>query len=333
MGDARGRAPSEAAGREAEHSRDTHRRQDPKNAARGQDHPTGSATEWPLGEVLRASTEFFAKRGGSSPRLEAELLIGGALELTRVELYTHFERPVSGAERELIKSWLRRRSAGEPLHYITGERQFRHLSLKVGPGVLVPRPETELLVQSVIDEVTGARSVVTDLRILDLGTGSGVIALSLAKELPGCRLVAVDSSADALRLAEENVAREQLQSFIELRRGDYFAALAGPEAAVFDVIVANPPYIPAPNIESLAVDVRDWEPRLALDGGSDGLRAYRAIVPAAPDHLKSGGLIAMEIGAEQARSVTDMLREHGFTDVGVARDIAGKDRIVTGRRR
>lgn len=293
---------------------------------------TAAATDWPLGEVLRASTAFFAKRGSPGPRLEAELLIGGALRLTRVELYTHFERPVSGDERELIKSWLRRRSGGEPLHYITGERQFRHLSLKVGPGVLVPRPETELLVQSVIDDVTRAGSTFTGLRVLDLGTGSGAIAISLAKELPGCRVVAVDASVEALRLAEENVAREQLGSFIELRPGDYFDAL-DPEALVFDVIVTNPPYIPAPVIETLAVDVRDWEPRLALDGGPDGLRAYRAIVPAAPDHLKSGGFIAMEIGAEQGQSVTDMLRQHGFDDVGVARDLAGKDRIVTGRRR
>ena len=300
----------------------------PDNANRTSD-PAGKA-EWQLGEVLRASTSFFAKRGSPGARLEAELLVGGALNLTRVELYTHFERPVSRSERELIKSWLRRRSAGEPLHYITGERQFRHLTLRVGPEVLVPRPETELLVQTVIDAVTKTHSSFADLRILDLGTGSGAIALSLAKELPGCRLAAVDCSADALRLAEENIAREQLQGFIELRQGDYFAALATTDAPVFDVVVTNPPYIPAPAIEALAVDVRDWEPRVALSGGADGLDAYRAIIPAAPDHLKSGGLIAMEIGEEQAESVTHILREQAFADVNVQKDLAGKDRIVTG---
>lgn len=286
--------------------------------------------DWQLGDVLRASTAFFAKHGLASPRLEAELLIGEALQLSRVELYTHFERPVSGAEREQIKVWLRRRSAGEPLYYITGERHFRHITVKVGPEVLVPRPETELLVESVIKAVMATRSEFTDVRILDLGTGSGAIALSLAKELPGCRLVAVDRSSDALRLAEENIAREQLQGRIELRQGDYFAALAPDAAPLFDVVVTNPPYISDQAIEELAVDVRDWEPRMALSGGEDGLDAYRAIIPVAPGHLKGDGLIAMEIGEEQAGSVTAILREQGFADVNVEKDLAGKDRIVTG---
>lgn len=277
---------------------------------------------WTVLKLLRWTADYFAGRGIDSPRLDAELLLAEMLGLDRVGLYLNFERPLHADELIVFRERVRRRAAREPLAYILGKTEFWSLPFKVTPAVLIPRPDTELLVEEALPRLTGAA------RVLDVGTGSGALAIALAHERPECRVTAIDLSPAALAVAAENACSNKVAERIDFEPGDLAALPAGP----FDLIVANPPYIPSGELVTLMAEVRDFEPHLALDGGSDGFDAYRALVRQADAVLAPGGWMLVEVGIGQAAAVQEQFAQAGLTEVFVSRDLAGIERVVGGRR-
>ena len=275
-----------------------------------------------LGEVLRLSTAHLERHGSPTARLDAELLLGHALGLGRVELYTGFERPLGEDELAECRELISRRAKREPVAYILGRWGFRGLDLDVDRRVLVPRPETELLVDrclALLDGVAGPA-------VLDVGTGSGAIALALASELPEARVAGCDVSGDALDVARAN--GERLGVEVEWVASDM---LAGVESRRFHLVVSNPPYVAAGEIEALEPEVRDWEPRGATVAGETGLEAIERLVAQAPAALEPGGALVLEVGAGQAAAGAALLEGAGLAGVGRDPDHAGIERIVWGR--
>lgn len=281
---------------------------------------------WTPLRLLEWTTRRFAGAGIDSPRLAAQILLAHALGIDRVQLYVQHDKPLGPDELGRYRELVRRRLAGEPVAYLTGRQEFWSLSLAVDARVLVPRRDTETLVELVLDQVDRA----APLRIADLGTGSGAIALALARELPQARLVATDRSADALAVARENAARLGLADRVELREGDLFGALGGGER--FDVLVSNPPYVASGAIDGLAPEVRR-EPRAALDGGPDGLDHLRRLAAGAAAHLAApGGLVAFEHGFDQGGAVRALIDATGaFQPAATRADLAGQPRVTWAR--
>lgn len=273
-----------------------------------------------IGEVLRRSTAYLAERGSPSARLDAELLLGHALGMDRLRLYTDSERPLTPDELAAARALLARRGRREPLAYITGTRAFRRLTLSVGPGVLVPRPETELLVEWALEVAPAGGAV------LDWGTGSGAIALAVADEGEGLAVTGIDRSAEALEVARAN--GDRLGIAVEWVESDGFAALAGRR---FDVIVANPPYLSEADLEAAPPEL-GYEPRGALVSGPSGLEVIEDICAQAPGHLAPGGHLLVELGQGQAPAVAERMAAAGLTDITTRADLAGIDRAVGGRR-
>ncbi len=268
-----------------------------------------------VGEALDAATDYLASHGVERPRLDAELLLARALGLTRLDLYTQHDRPLTAAERATAREPVRRRGAREPLAYVLGDWGFRRLTLRTDRRALVPRPETEVVVDRCLALLDGVPAP----RILDVGTGSGAIALALADELPGARVSATDASADALALAHENA--ERLGLAVDLVEGDLLAGAAGP----FDLVVSNPPYVAAAELAALEPEVRDWEPRAALvdDGQTERLlEAARGVL---------AGWLVLEVHEGRADEVAGTLRGAGYGTVAVTSDLAGRPRVVEGR--
>lgn len=274
-------------------------------------------------ELIRRTTGYLADKGLPEPRLDAELLLADTLGLKRLDLYLQYDRPLLAEELSALKARLRRRAQREPLQYIAGDAAFRNLRLRVDRRVLIPRPETEVLV----DLVLAWSREHAPLSALDVGTGSGAIALALASEGGSFeRIVATDVSAEALEVARENLLAVSPRASVELRVGPGFGPVAGEQ---FDVIVSNPPYVGRTEISQLDPEVRDWEPPLALFAGEDGLALIRELIAEAPRHLRPAGMLALEIGAGQAASVSRLIRETGrFQEPVVRPDLAGRDRIV-----
>ena len=271
-----------------------------------------------IGEVLRRSTDHLAARGAGRPRLEAERLLAHALGLERVELYMHLDRPLSIAELDGARALVRRRAAGEPLQYVLGEWGFRRLTLRVDGRALIPRPETETLVERCLTLLDGDDAP----RVLDVGAGSGAVALALADEHPGARVTAIDVSEDALSLARENAERTGI--VVELLHHDLFAGLPGDG---WDLVVSNPPYVRDDELASLAGEVVDWEPALALfDQGHT-----EALVREATRALRPGGALAIETHEDGASGVAALLDREGYVAVRTTKDLAGRDRVVEGR--
>jgi release factor glutamine methyltransferase len=281
---------------------------------------------WTVGRVLRWAAEDFAKRGNTTARLDAELLLSRVLGIDRLRLILEANRPLTepelGAYRELIK----RRRAAEPVAYILGEREFYALPIRVDRRVLIPRPDTETLVDVALER-TRDRSMYGSA--LDLCTGSGCVAIAIAKQRPTWKVTATDVDENTAALAWENVLRTGVAHHLRVLLGDLFAAV--PEGERFDLVTANPPYIPSAEIATLDADVRDYEPRRALDGGPDGLDLVRRIVATAPDYLTPGGVLALEIGHDQAERTEALLRERGFRELQRRRDYGGHERVVSGR--
>ncbi|HSJ10439.1 MAG TPA: peptide chain release factor N(5)-glutamine methyltransferase [Longimicrobiales bacterium] len=274
--------------------------------------------------LSRKAADVLAARGVESPRLEAELLVAGLLGIRRLDLYLQHDRPIDGAELERFRAMVRRRLRGEPLQYILGTASFRHLELAVDARVLIPRPETEVLVGAVLEWATsrGRQGAV-----VDIGTGSGAIALSLAKEGAFARVLATDISAGALEVAAANAVRNDLDGAVEFRRGSLFGALQAGER--FDVVVSNPPYIGESERGSLAVEVVAHEPALALFAGPDGLALVGELVTGAPAWLAPGGLLAVEIGAGQGAAVLERVNACGaYAGARIAQDLAGRPRML-----
>lgn len=286
---------------------------------------SASKATWTILEVLQWTTARFQERGLESPRLDAELLAAHAFGLTRVQLYTQFDRPLQAAELATYRELVKRRQGGEPVAYLTGRKEFWSLDLAVDRRVLIPRPDTETAVEEALERL-GA----TDrqgARIADVGTGSGAIALALAKVRPGNEVIACDVSADALAVARGNA--ERLGLAVTFLEGHLTEPLRG--LAPFDLIVANLPYVPAGEISGLAPEVRA-EPWLALDGGADGLALVRTLVAAVPALLAPGGAVVLEIGQGQAAETAALCRAAGLEEVRARADLGGIERVVSGRR-
>jgi release factor glutamine methyltransferase len=272
-----------------------------------------------IGDVLRLSTAHLATKGSETPRLDAERLLAKALGVERIELYMALDRPLDAADLAATRALVLRRATREPLQYVLGEWGFRRLTLAVDRRALIPRPETEVLVERALALI----SVLATPRVLDVGTGSGAIALAIADEHPGAIVTGIDESEAALALAAENTNATGLA--VRLARHDLFRGLPlGP----WDLIVSNPPYVDAADVPSLQPEVRDWEPHMALS--AEG--ALEAVARGAVDVLASGGSIALEVGAGQAGATAILLRELGFVEVAVTADLRGLDRVVEGRR-
>jgi release factor glutamine methyltransferase len=270
-----------------------------------------------LGEVLRASDEFLARKGVDSPRLDAELLLSNALGLSRLELYTQHDRPLSEAERATARELVERRGRREPLAYILGEWGFRRLTLRTDARALVPRPETEIVVERALALIVETARP----RVVDVGTGSGAIALAIAQERPEAHVTATDLSADALVLALENADRLGLAvAFVETSLLD---GIEGP----LDLVVSNPPYVDADEVDGLPPEVRDWEPRLALVG--DGQTAE--LIRTAAAVLAPGGALVLECHEGRAQQVAAELEAAGYAEIKITPDLAGRDRVVEGR--
>jgi release factor glutamine methyltransferase len=274
---------------------------------------------WTILKVLTWTQGRFAERGLRSARLDAEVLLAQVLGRDRVGLYTHFDQPLSAEELAAFRALIKRRLAGEPVAYLVGKREFRSLELVVDARVLVPRPETETLV-----EVALARLPVSAARVVDVGTGSGAIALALKSARPLDDVHAIDRSPEALEVARDNATRLKLE--VTFHSGDLLAPVQ--ELAPLDLVVSNPPYIASAEIPSLPVEVRH-EPRLALDGGADGLTVIRRLIVEARALLDDNGAIAMEVGEGQAQAVAALLAQSGYREIAIAQDLAGIARVVS----
>lgn len=277
-------------------------------------------------EIIKKTTDFFAGKGVEHPRLNAELIVGHGLGLKRMQLYVQFERLLAEAELERIRPMVRRRGQREPLQYILGETDFFGLTLKTDRRALIPRPETELMVEAITTLITPPPA-----RILDLGTGSGAIALALAKTWPGAVLTATDTSDEALALAAENEAKTGLQGRVTWLKSDWFTAV--PAEARFDLIVSNPPYLSPGETAETAPEIRAHEPAAALTGkGPDGLGDLREIVEGAPARLAEGGWLALETGIAQHAALVELAVRAGLSQVESRRDLTGRDRYLFARR-
>jgi release factor glutamine methyltransferase len=278
-------------------------------------------------EVVRLSTGYLESHGSSSPRLDAELLAATALRISRMDVYLQFDRPLEEAQLGAIRELVRRRGDGEPVAHITGEREFYSRPFAVSAAVLIPRPETETLVELALRRARAVATGGTAVRIADVGTGSGCVAVTLAAELPEATVAATDVSDAALEVAAANVARHGVESRVALLRGAWGVPLAG---RLFDIVVANPPYIPTAELAGLSREVRDREPVLALDGGADGLDAYRALLPSLAGILAPGGWLAVEIDIHGAGAVERIGRDAlGEVLTEVHNDLTGRPRVVS----
>jgi release factor glutamine methyltransferase len=273
-------------------------------------------------EIIKRTTEFLATKGVASPRLNAELLLGHVIGRRRMQLYLEFERPLTAAELDQLRPLVRRRGQQEPLQYVLGEAEFRGLRLKVDRRALIPRPETELLVELVH---TWAGTQAPVLRALDLGTGSGAIAAALATLWPGAAVVAAERCPEALTLARENFAALGLEGRIQPVAATWFDGVpTGP----YDAIVSNPPYLTAAEVAATAPEVREHEPRAALEAPEEGLADLRAILEAAPGYLRPGGLLALETGCDHRAALCARLQAAGFQSVAAHQDLTGRDRFI-----
>lgn len=297
---------------------------DAAEAARGRDGEV-----WTVLRLMRWSGEYLEGKGVERGRLDAEHLLAHTLGVKRLQLYLQFDRPLERHELDAFRPLLRRRAEREPLQYIMGHAAFRELELRVDRRVLIPRPETEVLVDEVLAWAVGRGTA--DLAALDVGTGSGAIALSLALEGPFSRVVATDVSAPALELARENAAAAGVADRVDFREGSLFQVLSAGER--FDAVVSNPPYVADGEAPALEPEVAAWEPAQALFGGADGLAVIRPLVAGAGAVLAPGGLLALEVGAAQVGMVVAAVEESGgYDEVRVRRDLAGRERVVLAQR-
>jgi release factor glutamine methyltransferase len=293
-------------------------------------------------EAIQKSADFLAKKGVESPRLQAELLLAHLLKMPRMKLYLNFERVLTPAETDALRELVKRRGQREPLQHLTGSTSFYGLEMAVNRHALVPRPETELLAELGWQFLQGragslqpaaARSENAphqDLYALDFGTGTGCIAIALAAKCPTPKIVATDISTDALTLARENAARHNVSERIEFLQGDGFAALSTDTR--FDLIISNPPYIPSAEIATLQPEVRDFDPRTALDGGVDGLGFYRMFSAQAKSFLKPDGKIMLEFGDGQAEAIRNFFETEKWIVEAVKEDYSQRARIMIARR-
>jgi release factor glutamine methyltransferase len=304
-------------------------------AQAGGSRPASRNRTWTVREAVEWTTGYLGEKGDEHPRLSAEWLMSAATGLTRVEVYTNYDRPLTKEERAVLREGVVRRAAGEPLQYVTGEVGFRHIVVKCGKGALIPRPETEMLVEYALPAIDEAVEKRGEATVLDIGTGTGCIALSIAQERPQARVVATDISPEAAAIARRNAEALHLDDRVDVVECDLACGVNVPEDG-FDLVVSNPPYIPSSEMEALPHEVAGFEPELALAGGDDGLSVFRRILAATLDEssplLRHGGTLACELFDTTLGTAADLCREAGMVDVRVERDLTGRDRDVLARR-
>lgn len=287
-----------------------------------------AAEIWTVKRILDWTKGFLERKGDEHPRLSAEWLLCNATGMTRVELYVNFDKPLTPSELDVMRDGVRRRAAGEPLQYVTGEMPFRHIVMRCERGVLIPRPETEVLVDAAL-EALDARESEAPL-VLEIGTGSGCIALSLASEHKGARVIATDLSPEAVALATRNRDALSLAGYVDVVECDMAAGVPDALMGRFDLLVSNPPYIPTDVLaQEVPAEVKDFEPSLALDGGEDGLDAFRRILELAPEALAPSGWLCVELFEENVHDAADLVRaEPGWERVEVREDLTHRPRVL-----
>jgi release factor glutamine methyltransferase len=290
--------------------------------------PAGTSPAATAADLLRHASSALAAAGIVSARLDAEVLLASACGIGRATLCARLREPVAASSSRRFAAMLGRRAAREPLQYIVGHQEFWSLDFTLTPDVLIPRPETEILVEETLRELRRRGRTSAPTSLCDVGTGSGCVAVALARELPRATLYALDLSPAALRVAALNVRRHGVAGRVQLVVSDLFAAVAGVR---FDAIVANPPYVASADVLGAQPELR-WEPRTALDGGADGLAVIGRLLRDAGAQLAPGGVLVMEIGAAQAEGVTVLARAAGWADVSIRTDYAGLPRVVVAER-
>jgi release factor glutamine methyltransferase len=293
---------------------------------------------WTIRAALEWTQGYLATNGEENPRLATQWLLAAATGFTRLELYTNYDLPLSASQRTSLREGIKRRVAGEPLQYILGKAPFRRLELSVRPGVLIPRPETEVLVEIVLAALQeGAEAAATQARVLDLCTGTGCIALALLQECPGIQVVATDIDPAAVELARENASEQGRDGDgrLVILQDDLASSLltSAEMQASFDVVVSNPPYIPTAELEVLPKEVAAYEPRQALDGGLDGLDLFCRILKQAQQLLKPGGLLACELHETKLAEAKALCEAQGFLNPCIHPDLTGTPRHITAQRR
>ncbi len=286
---------------------------------------------WTIQKLLNWVTDYFTGKGVDAPRLSAELLLSHVLGLKRIELYTQFDKPVAKPLLDELHDLVKRAGGHEPVAYLIGKTEFYSLELNITSDCLIPRPETELLVQRAIEFL---RTRDGTQYVCDLCTGSGCIAVAIARNVPDARVIATDISAAALDVAAQNIEKHQLAKRITLLQGDLFEPLIRPlDVELFDLIVCNPPYVSAAEYEALDKNVKDYEPRIALFAGEDGLDIYRRIIEKVDQFLKPEAALMLEIGYAQGPAVKELLEQTGsFAEITIEKDFHNNDRIVTTKR-
>ena len=287
---------------------------------------------WTIKRVLDWTSGYLERKGDEHPRLSAEWLLANVTGLSRVELYVNFDKPLEADELSAMHAAIERRAAGEPLQYVTGEMPFRHIVLKCERGVLIPRPETEILVDAALEGVDAAseRPDAAPVRVLEVGTGTGCVALSIASERPGARVTATDLSERAVALALRNREALGLGETVDVVECDLASGVDPELMGTFSVLVSNPPYIPTRVLrEEVPAEVADFEPDLALDGGEDGLDVYRRLLELAPRALAPGGMLAVELFEGALDHAAELAREQGgWSRVEVREDLTHRPRVL-----
>ena len=291
------------------------------------DAPSPRQEAWTIQALLQWTMRFFESKGIEGARLDAEVLLAHALGWRRIDLYARYDHTPAEATLARFRDMVKARGQRVPAKHLTGASEFYSMALAVTPSVLIPRPETELVVERALELVPEDAEAL----VADLGTGSGAIAVAVAAARPRARLVATDTSAEALAVARANAERHGLAERIELRQGDWFDALE--RGTAFDALLSNPPYVATGDLEQAMPEVRDHEPRVALDGGPDGLSGLRVLVAHGADWLKPQGWLVAEVGAGQAPAVVGLVKAAGrYGAVQIAKDFAGHDRVISIRR-
>lgn len=283
---------------------------------------------WSIGRLLNWTTGFLKEHGSDSPRLDAEVLLAHALGCERIALYTRFDELATDSVRDAFRELVRRRSAGAPVAYLVGRKEFFSLNFEVGPAVLIPRPDSEFVVL----EFLRFAKPIAEISAIDVGTGSGNLAIASAHQHAGAKFRAIDRSAAALEVARRNAARHGVADRTEFLEGIFFEPL--PTDVRVDCILSNPPYIPTAEIPNLAVGVRDHEPREALDGGPTGLEVVDQIIAQAGGYLKSGGQLILEIGTPQEAAVRELVEDRSEYELSpTIRDYSGHPRVISAKKR
>jgi len=282
---------------------------------------------WTIQKLLNWVTDYFTGKGVDSPRLSAEWLLSHVLGLKRIELYTQFNKVVGQEQLTQLHELVKRAANHEPIAYLTGKKEFYSIEFEVTKACLIPRPETELLVEHAIEFL---RTRTGEQFVCDLCTGCGCVAVAIAKNFANARIVATDISDAALAIAEKNIAKYSLMNRVKLLQGDLFEPIiTGIGPAKFDLIVCNPPYVSEPEYKKLLTNVKDFEPKAALTAGADGLDIIRKIIKETNEHLKTGGKLMLEIGNEQGQKVYDLLEKAGcFESIKIEKDCSNLDRLA-----